>query len=80
MSDDCSHCRYDVKQRTGADACPFNARYWDFLARTDAKLGRNQRLAMPYRTLATMNEGMRMALRQSAADFLDSLDGAAPCG
>lgn len=30
MSDYCGYCRYDVKQRVGEDACPFNALYWDF--------------------------------------------------
>jgi deoxyribodipyrimidine photolyase-related protein len=33
MSNYCGTCRYDVKQRTGPDACPFNALYWDFIAR-----------------------------------------------
>ena len=33
MSDYCGGCRYDVKQRTGPNACPFNALYWDFIAR-----------------------------------------------
>ena len=77
MSDYCGSCRYDVKARTGPDACPFNALYWDFLARNEARLGRNRRLVMPYRNWAKMNPATQAALRQSAADFLDSLDGAA---
>ena len=80
MSDYCRSCRYDVKKRTGPDACPFNALYWDFLARNEARLGRNQRLAMPYRSWAKMDPTVRDALRQSAATFLDSLDGAQPRG
>ena len=80
MSDYCGTCRYDVKKRTGPDACPFNALYWDFLARNHAKLGRNPRLAMPYRSWAKMDPTTRDALRQSAATFLDSLDGAQPRG
>ena len=74
MSDYCRQCRYDVKQRTGPDACPFNALYWDFLARNEPKLGRNVRLAMPYRTWAKMDPEIKVALRASAAEFLDSLD------
>ncbi len=50
MSDYCRHCRYDVKQRIGPDACPFNALYWDFIARHEDKLAGNHRMAMPYRT------------------------------
>jgi deoxyribodipyrimidine photolyase-related protein len=74
MSDYCGGCRYDVKHRTGPDACPFNALYWDFLARNEDKLGRNVRLAMPYRNWAKMTEETKAALRASAAEFLDGLD------
>jgi deoxyribodipyrimidine photolyase-related protein len=74
MSDYCGHCRYDVKQRTGPDACPFNALYWDFLARNEDKLGKNVRLAMPYRNWAKMADETKVALRASAAEFLDGLD------
>jgi deoxyribodipyrimidine photolyase-related protein len=74
MSDYCGRCRYDVKQRTGPDACPFNALYWDFLARNEDKLGKNVRLAMPYRNWAKMDSATKVALRKSAAEFLDTLD------
>ncbi|MGK2912146.1 MAG: cryptochrome/photolyase family protein [Sphingobium sp.] len=73
MSDYCGSCRYNVKQRTGPDACPFNALYWDFLDRNTQKLRRNQRLAMPYRTWEKMAESDRQAVRDSASAFLDSL-------
>ncbi|CAM8671463.1 cryptochrome/photolyase family protein [Sphingobium sp.] len=74
MSDYCGTCRYDVKQRIGEDACPFNALYWDFLARNESALGRNVRLAMPYRNWARMDEQVRAATRAQAARFLASLD------
>ena len=80
MSDYCGQCRYDVKQRTGPDACPFNALYWDFLARNEDTLGRNQRLAMPYRNWAKMDDATQAGLRASAASFLASLDGALATG
>ncbi|AUW57256.1 cryptochrome/photolyase family protein [Sphingobium sp. SCG-1] len=73
MSDYCRPCRYDVKQRTGPDACPFNALYWHFLDRNTRKLRNNQRLAMPYRTWEKMAESDRQAVRDSASAFLDSL-------
>ena len=76
MSDYCGRCRYDVKQRTGPDACPFNALYWDFLARNAEKLSGNQRLAMPYRNWAKMTPEVQAELRASAASFLHRLDGA----
>lgn len=73
MSDYCRTCRYDVKQRVGEDACPFNALYWDFLARNEKTLGGNVRLAMPYRNWARMAQADRDALRTQAAGFLDGL-------
>ena len=52
MSDFCKDCAYDVKQKTGPGACPFNAMYWAFLIRNEATLQGNPRLLMPYRTLS----------------------------
>jgi deoxyribodipyrimidine photolyase-related protein len=76
MSDYCGRCRYDVKQRVGKDACPFNALYWDFIARHQDKLERNPRMAMPYRNWAKMAADDKSALRASARAFLDRLDAA----
>jgi deoxyribodipyrimidine photolyase-related protein len=74
MSDYCGSCRYDVLQRIGPDACPFNALYWDFLARNEKKLRPNTRMAMPYRNWDRMTEADREALRAQAKAFLESLD------
>ncbi len=52
MSDFCRGCAYDVKQKTGPKACPFNRLYWAFLIRNRGMLEGNPRLTMPYRTLA----------------------------
>ena len=78
MSDYCAHCRYDVKQRVGENACPFNALYWDFLARNEKKLGRNPRMAMPYRTWNRFAPADRKAIRAQAKAFLSSLDASGP--
>jgi deoxyribodipyrimidine photolyase-related protein len=74
MSDYCRHCHYDVRKRTGDDACPFNALYWDFLARNRAVLGGNERLAMPYRNWDRFGAGEQAAIRGRAADILAGLD------
>jgi deoxyribodipyrimidine photolyase-related protein len=74
MSDYCGSCRFDVKQRTGPDACPFNALYWDFIARNDAKLRGNPRMAMPYKNWSRMAETDKIALRTKAKQFLERLD------
>ena len=71
MSDHCGQCRYRRDLRTGARACPFNALYWDFLARHAPRLQHNPRLALPYRQLARMPAGERQALAQQAMAELD---------
>lgn len=73
MSDYCGSCRYDVKKRVGKDACPFNALYWDFLARNRETLKSNHRLAMPYRSWERMDPETQQALRRQAASFLEGL-------
>ena len=54
MSDYCGRCHYDVGDTTGERACPFNALYWDFIARHAARFAGNPRMAMPLRTLERM--------------------------
>lgn len=73
MSDYCGSCRYDPKQRIGANACPFNALYWDFLARNQAKLGSNRRLAQPYATWARMDRDVREEIIRQAESYLANL-------
>ena len=67
MSDYCRGCRYDVKDRLGDNACPFNALYWDFLDRNLTRLRGQGRMIMPLRTLETMAETERQACRRKAA-------------
>ena len=74
MSNYCSDCRYDVKKKTGPGACPFNALYWDFLVRNQEALRGNPRLAQPYRTWEKMKPEKQAEYRQSAAEFLSTLD------
>ncbi|MDF0488380.1 cryptochrome/photolyase family protein [Sphingomonas sp. H39-1-10] len=74
MSDHCGRCRYDVKQKTGPDACPFNALYWDFLARHEGRFRRNRRMANMYGTWDRMKPEVREAYRASAEAFLDALE------
>jgi len=74
MSNYCRSCRYDVKKKTGDGACPFNALYWDFLARNQDKLGHNARLRNPYATWRRMSGDKQAEYRRSAAAFLATLD------
>jgi deoxyribodipyrimidine photolyase-related protein len=74
MSDYCSACHYDVKEKTGETACPFNPLYWDFLLRNKKVLGKNPRLAQPYRTWERMKAETQAAYRTAARRTLDRLD------
>ena len=73
MSDYCRHCRYDVKQATGPNACPFNFLYWNFLAENGDKLSRNPRMAMIYRTLGRMPKERVATMQKQAKTFLDQV-------
>ncbi|MCQ8240434.1 cryptochrome/photolyase family protein [Rhizosaccharibacter radicis] len=74
MSDYCGRCRYDVRRAVGTDACPFNALYWDFLARNAERLRAVPRMAMPLGTLDRMPPPRLAALRARAAELLRALD------
>lgn len=74
MSNYCDGCRYDVKKKTGDDACPLNALYWDFLDRNADTLSRNHRLAQIYSSWHRMDAAKKQAYRDSAASFLRRLD------
>lgn len=72
MSDSCRGCRFDPKQRTGDDACPFTTLYWDFLARHADRFAGNHRLA---RQLAAMRQLDDLpAVRERAVHVLAALD------
>jgi deoxyribodipyrimidine photolyase-related protein len=66
MGDHCSNCRYKVAERTGSDACPFNALYWDFLMRHEDRLAANPRMQMMYRNVERLDPVERTAITQRA--------------
>lgn len=69
MSNYCSACHYDRKEKLGADACPFNSLYWDFYARHEDKLARNPRIGMAYRTWKRFDPELQAAIRKRAAEI-----------
>lgn len=73
MANYCGTCQYDVKQRTGTKACPFNALYWDFISRHRGKIGGNPRMAQMVRTYDKFDDAERERIADSAATFLASL-------
>ncbi|MAN45491.1 MAG: cryptochrome/photolyase family protein [Alphaproteobacteria bacterium] len=73
MSDYCSGCKYDVKQKTGEGSCPFNSLYWDFLVRNRSKLEDNPRMAQMYSTWERMSDDKQEAYLETAKAFLNQL-------
>ena len=73
MSDYCGSCRYNVKERTGPDACPFNALYWHFLARHRRRLDGLPRMAQMYRTYDKFDEAEKKRIEKSASASLCKL-------
>lgn len=70
----CGGCAYRVAEKTGPRACPFNALYWHFHARHRARLERNPRIGMVYRTWDKMAPDQRSALLARGEWLLDNVD------
>jgi len=73
MSDYCDSCRYDVKQKTGPEACPFNSLYWHFVDRNGARLRGNPRMAQVYSTWDRISGERQAEYLETAERFLDGL-------
>jgi deoxyribodipyrimidine photolyase-related protein len=71
MSSYCKGCRYSPKQRTGPQACPFNALYWDFLARHGDQLRRNPRMALVIKQLDKLPAEELARVRATARGALE---------
>ncbi|MFM9939736.1 MAG: cryptochrome/photolyase family protein [Hyphomicrobiaceae bacterium] len=78
MSDYCGSCAYDVKHRTGARACPFNALYWDFIRRHAATIKTNPRMAQMVRTYEKFADDEKERIVTSATNFLADLKPSMP--
>lgn len=74
MSDYCTGCAHDPKQKTGVRACPFNYLYWNFLIENEPVLRRNPRMALAYLTLTKMEPERRAEIAREAEGFLAGLN------
>ena len=73
MSNYCAGCRFRPTERTGEQACPFNALYWDFMARHREALGKSPRMRMVLKNLDRWSEDELAAIQASAAAHRDAL-------
>ena len=81
MGHHCGTCYYDVNDRTGPRACPFNALYWHFHARNrdrllsaEARPGMMVRMGMTYRTWDKMNASVRQALLDKGEQLIKDIE------
>ncbi len=77
MSDYCKSCRFDVKVKNGASACPFNYLYWNFFIENRERLPKTPRLSMPLQTLDKMSGERKQEIVADAKAFLEGPDMAA---
>jgi deoxyribodipyrimidine photolyase-related protein len=73
MSDYCQSCAYDVRARTGAKACPFNALYWHFIARNRDRFAKNPRMVQAVCGYERFSAAEKSAITKSASAFLQTL-------
>ncbi|WP_163930044.1 cryptochrome/photolyase family protein [Paraferrimonas sp. SM1919] len=66
MSDYCKDCHYNISDKSGETACPFNGFYWHFMNKHRDKFANNPRTAMIYRTWDKMDESVRQGHLQTA--------------
>ena len=74
MSNYCKNCHFDVKEKVGMKACPFNYLYWNFLDRNRKKLSSNPRLGLAYRNLKNMPDDQLGSINESARTFINSIE------
>jgi len=73
MSDYCQGCQYNVKEKLGEDACPFNALYWHFMMRHRDKFEKNPRIGMVYRSWDKQDADTQRLTLVKGDDLLEKL-------
>ncbi len=66
MSDYCSGCRYNPKDRLGNNACPFTILYWNFLSEHETHLRSKSRLGPAVLGLGRLDSAERAAIEPAA--------------
>lgn len=74
MSNYCDNCSYDKSKRIGANACPFNSLYWNFLDDKKIYFKTNNRMAMMLRLLEKMPAEELAELKVKAKSILANPD------
>jgi deoxyribodipyrimidine photolyase-related protein len=73
MSNYCRNCQYDVKQKTGAKACPFNYLYWNFVDAYRQDFNENGRISVMTGMFDRKSESEQQEIKDSAQEFITNL-------
>lgn len=74
MSDYCKGCHYQVKEKLGETACPFNSFYWHFMNRHRDLFQKNPRIGMVYRNWDRLDTSQQQAILRQAETNLANLE------
>jgi deoxyribodipyrimidine photolyase-related protein len=74
MSDYCKGCHYNVKEKVGANACPLNSLYWNFIDKNYDKFSSNHRMSFPVRNWDKMDQAKKIEITEHATELLNNLD------
>lgn len=72
MSNFCRNCKFDYRESTGENACPFSTLYWNFLDREYDKFKSNHRMGMQMKHVDKKREKNEMDEIREAATKLKS--------
>ena len=74
MSNYCGSCHYNVKEKLGEKACPFNSLYWHFLDEKKQHFANNQRMSMMLALLRKMKPEELAATKEKAISILEDME------
>lgn len=74
MSNYCDKCHYNVKDKFGDKACPFNSLYWHFLDEKKHYFANNQRMSMMLNLLKKMKPEELAAVKEKAISILENIE------
>lgn len=74
MSNNCAKCHYNVKEKFGDKACPFNTLYWNFLEEKKDYFKGNQRMAMMLNLLRKIAPEELYKIKEKASTIIENMD------
>lgn len=74
MSNNCAKCHYNVKNKFGDKACPFNSLYWNFLDEKKEYFKGNQRMGMMLNLLNKIAPEDLYKIKVKANEIINNMD------